>query len=83
MSREVGSVYGSAVAGATSRALDSDAMRSATDGRPTFEPDKPGLNLPELGEAEAILLDLAKVFSTSVARSAATRTTSTRSSIRA
>ena len=72
MSREVGNANGSATAGTASRTLDSDTVRSATDGRPTFEPDQPGLNLPDLGEAEAILLDLAKVFSTSVGQSPAT-----------
>jgi PAS domain S-box-containing protein len=69
VSREVGGANGSAAAGITSRALDSDTLRRATGGRPTFEPDQPGLNLRELGEAEAILLDLARVFSTSVAQS--------------
>ena len=72
MSREVGSANGLAAADTASRALDSGTMRRATDGRPTFEPDEPGLNLPELGEAETILLDLAKVFSTSVGQSPVT-----------
>jgi PAS domain S-box-containing protein len=34
-----------------------------------FDTHSPELNLPELGEAEAILLDLAKVFSTSMSSS--------------
>jgi PAS domain S-box-containing protein len=72
VSREVNTANGSAAAGTASRALDSDTTRSATDSPPTFEPDQLGLNLSELGEAEAILLDLARVFSSSVARSPVT-----------
>ena len=39
------------------------------DKGPTFTPNLSDLNLPNLGEAEATLLDLAKVFSSSAAKS--------------
>lgn len=46
----------------TSQAPVSDATPKAAHAAKKFDP--PGLNLPELGEAEAVLMDLAKVFST-------------------
>jgi PAS domain S-box-containing protein len=48
----------------------SNATREVVDVHTAFELDLPSLNLPDLVEAETILLDLAKVFSTSTAQSA-------------
>jgi PAS domain S-box-containing protein len=47
----------------------SDATREDADAATKFDLHLPELNLPGLGEAEAILMDLAKVFSTSTSSS--------------
>jgi PAS domain S-box-containing protein len=53
----------------TSQRPGSGAAPKAADAATQFDLHLPELNLPELGEAEAILMDLAKVFSTSTSSS--------------
>jgi PAS domain S-box-containing protein len=53
----------------TSQRPVSDATRKAANVTTDFDLNLPELNLPDIGEAEAVLMDLAKVFSTSGASS--------------
>jgi PAS domain S-box-containing protein len=68
MSPEISSTNGTAVTSDTSGPHAPHLERKAVDPGPTRQPD---LNLPDLVDAEAILLDLAQVFSTSAAQSPA------------
>jgi PAS domain S-box-containing protein len=64
MSHELSAGGTAALPRDTSQRPVSDAAPKAADAATQFDLHLPELNLPELGEAEAILLDLAKVFST-------------------
>jgi PAS domain S-box-containing protein len=57
----------------TSLPSESDDTRNAFDKESNFASNRSGLNLPDLGEAEATLLDLAKVFSSSAAKPSISR----------
>ncbi|MGB9417993.1 MAG: PAS domain S-box protein [Acidobacteriaceae bacterium] len=69
MSRELSAGGTAALPRDASQRPVSDAAQKAADAATQFDRHLPELNLPELGEAEAILLDLAKVFSTSTSSS--------------
>jgi PAS domain S-box-containing protein len=56
----------------TSRSSASEPTPRGANAGWTLEESLPDLNLPEIGEAEAVLLDLARVFSTSATPSTAT-----------
>jgi PAS domain S-box-containing protein len=69
VSPEISSASEAALTRDTSRPPDPEAPRKAADAAaPTFQPE---LSFPDLGAAEALLMDLAKVFSTSTAQSPA------------
>jgi hypothetical protein len=69
MSPELSAEGSPAWARDTSQRPVSEATPKAADPATKFDLHLPELNLPELGEAEAILMDLAKVFSTSTSSS--------------
>ena len=69
MSPETSSTSRGAVTRDSSRPHTSKSTQEATETTPNSESD---LNLPDVGDAEAILMDLAQVFSTSAAQSPVT-----------
>jgi PAS domain S-box-containing protein len=69
MSPELSAGDTAAMARDTSQRPVSDATPKAAEAASKFDLHLPELNLPELGEAEAILMDLAKIFSTSTSSS--------------
>ena len=71
MSPEIPSANRVAPASTSSRSPNSDATHKGAHASRISDPDLPELSLPEVGEAEAVLSDLARVFSTSIAKSPA------------
>jgi PAS domain S-box-containing protein len=69
MSPEISAANGGALTRETKRPAASDVTDRTADANTAFELDLSSMNLPGLDEAEAILMDLAKVFSASAAQS--------------